>query len=77
MEAEFKIIQNDVDHVLVLLKVDNDIYPSHGNELIVKGLKKRMGKEVNVAIEIMDKIPRDASGKYRYVVSKVAEQGFK
>ncbi|MBW2738324.1 MAG: phenylacetate--CoA ligase family protein [Deltaproteobacteria bacterium] len=72
--VEFKIIQNNVDDVLVLLKVDNDSYPSNGNELIVSGLKKRMGKEVNVAIEIVDNIPRDASGKYRYVVSKVAQE---
>jgi phenylacetate-CoA ligase len=72
--SEFKIIQNDVDDVLVLLKIDNDSYPSNGNELIVSGLKKRMGKEVNVAIEIVDNIPRDASGKYRYVVSKVAQE---
>ena len=72
--AEFKIIQNDVDDVLVLLKIYNDLYPSNGNELIVKGLKKRMGKEVKVAIEMVDKIPRDASGKYRYVVSKVAQE---
>ena len=33
-----------------------------------------MGKEVDVAIEIVDEIEKDASGKYRYVVSRVAEK---
>jgi len=75
--AEFKIIQEDVDHVRVLLKIHGDIYPENGNQRIVKGLKKRMGEEVRVALEMVDEIPRDASGKYRYVVSRVAERGFK
>jgi len=35
-----------------------------------------MGGEVKVTIEMADEIPPDSSGKYRYVVSKVAQQGF-
>ena len=69
---EFKIIQHKVDEVEVLLKVHEDIYPENGAERIVKGFKKRMGDGVNVTITMTDSIPRDASGKYRYVVSKVA-----
>jgi len=74
--AEFKIIQEDVDDVRVLLRVHEDLYPDDGNNRIVEGFKKRMGKGVKVTIEIVDKISKDASGKYRYVVSKVAEHGF-
>ena len=75
--AEFKIIQEDVDDVRVLLKVHQEIYPENGNQRIVRGFKKRMGDEVRVTVERVDEIPRDASGKYRYVVSKVAaESGF-
>lgn len=73
---EFKIIQEDVDDVKVVLKVHDEIYPSEGNARIVKGFRKRMGEEVKVTVEMVDEIPRDASGKYRYVVSKVAERGF-
>ena len=32
-----------------------------------------MGEEVGVRVEFVDEIPRDASGKYRYVVSHVAQ----
>lgn len=74
--SEFRIIQEDVDDVRVILKVHEDIYPSDGNERIMKGIKKRMGEQVKVSIETVEEIPRDASGKYRYVVSKVAVQGF-
>ncbi len=74
--AEFKIIQEDVDDMRVLVKIHRNIYPPDGNDRIVKGIKRRMGNEVNVAVEIVGKIPRDASGKYRYVVSKVAQKGF-
>jgi phenylacetate-CoA ligase len=73
---EFKIIQNAVDDVTVLLKVHEGMYPPDGNQRIVNGFKKRMGSEVQVDIQMTDHIPRDASGKYRYVVSQVAEAGF-
>jgi phenylacetate-CoA ligase len=74
--AQFKIIQEEVDDIRVLIKVHKDIYAPDGNERIVKGFKKRMGEKVRVTVEMTDEIPGDASGKYRYVVSRVAERGF-
>ncbi len=71
---EFKIIQDDVYNVRVLLKIDTDRFPETGQRYIIEGFKKRMGREVNVIIDRVDEIPRDASGKYRYVVSKVADK---
>lgn len=68
---EFKIIQHEVDKVEVLLKVHEDLFPENGYERIGKGFKKRMGDSVSVEISLADEIPRDGSGKYRYVVSKV------
>lgn len=69
---EFKIIQEKVDKIVVLLKVHSELFPQNGEELIVRGIKKRMGQEVEVVIERRDQIPREGSGKFRYVVSKVA-----
>jgi len=74
---EFKIIQEAVDDVKVLLKVHRNLFPENGKTIIVKGVKQRMGEEVKVDIEMVDEIEKDASGKYRYVVSKVAEKGFR
>ncbi|MFH0731167.1 MAG: phenylacetate--CoA ligase family protein [Pseudomonadota bacterium] len=74
--AEFKIIQEELNQVLVKIKTHPDLFPPDGPRRIAWGIKKRMGETVNVDIEIVDHIPRDASGKYRYVVSRVAEKGF-
>ena len=75
--AEFKIIQRDVDDIQVLLKIQEDLYPPNGNERIIAGFKKRMGEDIRVKIDRVNEIPREASGKHRYVVSKVSQQGFK
>jgi phenylacetate-CoA ligase len=74
--VEFKIIQEAVDDVKVLLKTDESLFPKEGKNQIIEGFKKRMGQMVNVNIEMVDEIEKDASGKYRYVVSKVAGKGF-
>jgi phenylacetate-CoA ligase len=74
--THFKIIQEALDDVKILLKVDQNLFPENGKTTIVKGVKQRMGQEVKVDIELVDEIAKDASGKYRYVVSKVAEKGF-
>jgi phenylacetate-CoA ligase len=74
--ADFKIIQEAVDDIKVLLKIHKTLFPEEGKRQIIEGFKKRMGHMVNVDIEMVDEIKKDASGKYRYVVSKVAEKGF-
>jgi phenylacetate-CoA ligase len=74
--VEFRIIQKDVDDIRVLLRTHEDRYPKDGNEQIVRGIKKRMGESIGVTIEPVQEMPKDASGKYRYVVSHVAQKGF-
>jgi phenylacetate-CoA ligase len=69
---QFKIIQEKVDDGRVLLKVHEGLFPDGGHERIVAGFRKRMGESVKVSVERVTDIERDASGKYRYVVSKVA-----
>lgn len=71
----FKILQEERDLVTVLLKTGNGRYPADGNDRIVQGFQKRMGQQVTVRIRLVEEIPREASGKYRYVVSRVADQG--
>jgi len=36
------------------------------------GLAARLGNEVRIRIRLVEAIPVEASGKYRYVVSRVA-----
>jgi phenylacetate-CoA ligase len=44
-------------------------------QTIITGFKRRLGNEVNIEIERVVSIPKEASGKFRYIVSKVATSG--
>ncbi|MGQ9750703.1 phenylacetate--CoA ligase family protein [Desulfosoma sp.] len=72
---QFKIVQEDYDDVRVFIKVYPELYPSDGDERIVRGFQKRMGSMVRVSVHHVEDIPRETSGKYRYVVSRVAQWG--
>ena len=67
--AKFKIVQESVDHTKVLLVVDADF--DHANtERIRSAMAQRLGAGVRIDVEFVDDIPPEASGKYRYVISK-------
>jgi len=66
----FKIIQESLLLTRVLLvclpRLDDTT-----RTLIVTGFQARLGAQVTIAIEEVDDIAAEASGKYRYVISKV------
>lgn len=68
---EFQIVQQSVDAILVKLVVLDGFDDSH-RSLIVNGFKQRLGSEVDVKLELADKIPAEKSGKHRYVKSLVS-----
>jgi phenylacetate-CoA ligase len=69
----FRIIQEALDHITVQL------VPAAGFDATVtaeirRGLKARMGAQTKVDIDIVEEIEPDRSGKFRYVVSKLAQR---
>jgi phenylacetate-CoA ligase len=68
---QFKIIQESLKSTRVLL-VTEPGFNSWEEETIRKGLQNRLGSGVRVDIERVAEIPREASGKYRYIVSRVS-----
>lgn len=69
---QYKIIQEKRDLIRVLLVKDTKF----SEETLVKtehDIKEDMGENVNVQIELVDEISRDASGKLRFIISKVNE----
>jgi phenylacetate-CoA ligase len=68
---EFKIIQESLDFVRVLVIPDRQ-WDKTIEAAIVDGFKKRLGRSVNVEVEIHTAIAAEASGKRRYVVSHVS-----
>lgn len=71
---EFKVVQESLQCTRVLLVTEQAFAPT-SIEKIRHDIRRRLGAEVDVRIERVRHIPRDASGKYRYVVSHV-QTGF-
>ena len=69
--AEFKIVQHAVDRVEVQV-VPNARWSQDMARAAEQGIQARLGREVGVEVRLVDAIPPEASGKYRYVSSRVA-----
>jgi len=69
--AKFKIVQESVDRTRVSLVAGPHFDPEVVGR-IRAGMARRLGSGVQIDVEVVDDIPPERSGKYRYVVSKVA-----
>ena len=64
----FKVIQESRALTRVLLETGEG-FASEAVDRIVSGFKQRLGAEVSVRVEIVDNIPAEKSGKFRYIIS--------
>lgn len=69
--AKFKIVQESLEHTRVLLLAEPQFERGKADH-IRAAMAQRLGQDVRIDVEFVDDIPAEASGKYRYVVSKVA-----
>jgi phenylacetate-CoA ligase len=69
--CKFKIIQESLDLTRVLIVANTSLGPQDA-ENIKAAFKSRLGQTVSVVVEQVSEIPPEKSGKFRYVVSKVA-----
>ncbi len=69
----FKIVQESLGRTRVQLVTTADFRAESERE-IVAGMKARLGEGVDVTLERVEHIPSEASGKFRYVMSRVAAQ---
>lgn len=67
----FKIVQESLELTRVYVVPEGKLSDDLMNR-ITQGFKARLGQEVEIAVEEVAEIPAEKSGKYRYVVSKVA-----
>lgn len=70
--AAFKIVQESLALTRILI-VPGEGYGPAVESTIRAGIRKRLGESVGVQVETVAEIPREKSGKFRYVVSKVAD----
>lgn len=67
---EFKIIQQSKNLTEILI-VSNSRYNQAEEAKIVAAFKARLGQAVSIKVKYVDKIEKEKSGKFRYVVSYV------
>ena len=70
----FKIVQETRERTVVQV-VAGPAFEPHLKADIVNGFKRRLGQAVEIDLLLVDHIPAEKSGKYRYVISHVATQG--
>jgi phenylacetate-CoA ligase len=66
----FKIVQESLDLTRVLI-VPDDGLAAGAERHIQDAFRARLGDTVTVTVEVVDAIPAEKSGKFRYVQSKV------
>lgn len=69
---ESQIIQEDYDDIIIKLVV-NQTYSESDAAHLTKEFQQRLGENVNIAIEVVDVLSRTKSGKFKWVISKVAK----
>lgn len=67
----FKIVQHSLQRTAVLIVAGPGFDPNTPAQ-VVQAFRRRLGDEVQIDVELVDKIPPERSGKFRYVVSHVA-----
>jgi phenylacetate-CoA ligase len=68
--AAFKVVQETLERVVVHI-VPGESCGQQVETLISEGIKARLGQAVNVQVLRVDEVPKEKSGKYRYVQSLV------
>jgi phenylacetate-CoA ligase len=74
--AQVQIVQEEVRH-LRLRMVAGDEFGSESRRQIEELVRNTFGPEMRYEVEIVDAIPQEASGKYRFCISKVANDYLK
>jgi phenylacetate-CoA ligase len=70
---EFQLIQERLDLVRVTLVPDQG-FASETPSRVASSLRRLLGSGVAIEMEVTTDIPRAASGKHRYVISKIADR---
>lgn len=68
--SQFKVIQHSERDVIAQVVPDKDFSQETGKK-IKETMRKIMGNDLNIGVEVLDVIPPDPSGKIRSLISKV------
>jgi phenylacetate-CoA ligase len=65
-----QIVQDRIDHLLVKL-VPATEFTADQERALVSSLQQRLGEGIEIEVRMVDEIPREQSGKFRWVISRV------
>ena len=71
--AQVQIVQEDVRTLRLRMVAGNEFGPESRRQ-IEDLVRNTFGSEMNYEVELVDAIPQEASGKYRFCISKVASE---
>jgi phenylacetate-CoA ligase len=71
--SSFRVVQESIDRLGVLV-VPRGPLPGDASDALQAKIRRLMGPGVEVSVETVSVLPFEASGKFRYVVSKVADE---
>lgn len=66
----FQVVQESLAHTRISLVTGAEFRPEAETRL-VEGFRRRLGAEVRIEVQHVAEIPAQASGKFRYIMSKV------
>jgi len=69
-----QIIQEDRCHFLVKVVQNKNRLSEREVRQLVSAMQDRLGKEAQIEVQFVEDIPRTATGKFRFVVSKVTPE---
>lgn len=70
---QYQLIQEDYDEVTLKIVYRDNQENINIQEPIVKGIKQIFGTDTKLTIKTLDSIPIEATGKRRYIISKIDE----
>ena len=70
---ESQIVQEKLDLVVIKI-VRSAQYSQEDSATLMEGLQERLGRSVEIKLDFVDHIPRESSGKFRWVISKISKQ---
>lgn len=69
-----QFIQNVENEIIINMAIDRERYLDEYDEEILKEMRNRFGLNMKFIINKMDKIPKEKSGKYRYIKNNLKDR---
>jgi phenylacetate-CoA ligase len=70
----FQIIQNELDSIQVKVVTNQDFKTGKDDLQFMEGLRTRLGRQMNISVEYVEKIPRENNGKFRLIKNYCLEK---